>query len=244
MTEGRLHPMTVAVREITDIFGRMGFGVAYGPELEDEWHNFTALNIGSEHPARDAHDTFWVNEIAHSLLRTHTSPVQIRTMKDRIPPFAIFSPGRVFRNEATDASHDFQFMQGEALLIDNNVSLAHLLDCAKEFLQTFFNNKSLKIRVRPSYFPFVEPGIEIDIQCPFCKDGCSSCKKTTWIELLGAGLIHPHVLKSGGIDPEKFTGFAMGFGISRLAMLKYGINDVRLLNSNKKEILSQFAVLE
>lgn len=243
-TKGSIHPLTLVTQELETIFTSMGFETVSDKELEDEWHNFTALNIPQNHPARDSHDTFWIEGKENLLMRTHTSTIQIRTMKGKKPPFAIFSPGRVFRNEATDASHDFQFMQGEALLVDKNVSLAHLLDCSKKFLQAFFNNNSLEIRVRPSYFPFVEPGLEIDIQCPFCSQGCSACKKTTWIELMGAGLVHPNVLQSCTIDPQKFSGFAMGFGISRLAMLKYRMNDVRLLQSNKKEVLSQFESLE
>lgn len=242
--KGSIHPLTLVTQQLEAIFTSMGFEIVSDKELEDEWHNFTALNIPHNHPARDSHDTFWIEGKEEMLLRTHTSTIQIRTMKHKKPPFAIFSPGRVFRNEATDASHDFQFMQGEALLVDKNVSLAHLLDCSKKFLQAFFDNKSLEIRVRPSYFPFVEPGIEIDIQCPFCSQGCSTCKKTTWIELMGAGLVHPHVLESCKINSQEFSGFAMGFGISRLVMLKYRMNDVRLLQSNKKEILSQFESLE
>jgi phenylalanyl-tRNA synthetase alpha chain len=242
--KGSIHPLTLVTQELEAIFTSMGFETVFDREVEDEWHNFTALNIPHNHPARDAHDTFWIAKKPDLLLRTHTSSVQIRTMKKRKPPFAIFSPGRVFRNEATDASHDFQFMQGEALLVDRNISLAHLLDCSKKFLQTFFDNNTLEIRVRPSYFPFVKPGLEIDLQCPFCSHGCSSCKKTRWIELMGAGLVHSSVLQSCAIDPAIFSGFAMGFGISRLAMLKYKINDIRLLQSNKKEILSQFESLE
>jgi phenylalanyl-tRNA synthetase alpha chain len=238
--QSSLHPLTLVTTELEAIFSSMGFAIVHDREVENEWHNFTALNIPENHPARDAHDTFWIDQMPGVLMRTHTSTVQIRTMKNQKPPLAMFSTGRVFRNEATDASHDFMFMQGEPLLIDKNISIANLLDCARTFLQTFFDDSKLNIRVRPSYFPFVEPGIEIDLSCPFCKDGCSTCKRSRWIELMGAGLVHPNVLKACDIDPSIYSGFAMGFGISRLAMLKFKINDVRLLQSNKIDILKQF----
>ena len=218
----------------------MGYDIADGPEVETDFYNFQALNIPADHPARDMHDTFWLTTPS-LLLRTHTSPVQIRAMEHKPLPLAIFAPGRTFRNEATDASHLFMFTQGEGLVIDKNISIANLLATARAFLQAFFEKEDLHIRARPGYFPFVEPGIEIDASCPFCSGkGCSPCKKTGWIELLGAGLVHPNVLKAGGIDPQEYSGFAFGFGIERLAMIKYGINDVRLFHSSKLPFLRQF----
>jgi len=173
------------------------------------------------------------------LMRTHTSTVQIRTMENSQPPIAIFAPGRTFRNEATDATHDFQFMQVEGFLIDTDISISHLLATVQVFLQEVFERKDLNIRVLPDFFPFVEPGLQISAQCPFCSSGCSICKKTGWIEIMGAGMVHPNVLKATGIDPEKYSGFAFGFGLARLAMIKYGIHDIRLLNSTQIEVLEQ-----
>ncbi len=235
---GSLHILTKVIAELEDIFISMGYDIVDGPELETNYYNFEALNIPADHPAREHHDTFWVND--NLLLRTHTSPVQVREIEKRDLPLAIFAPGRTYRNEATDASHDFMFTQGECLYIDKNVSVGNLLATAKHFLQAFFNKKDLNIRVRPGYFPFVEPGLEIDASCPFCNKGCSTCKQTGWIELLGSGLVHPNVLKCSGIDPEKYSGFAFGFGIERLALIKYGINDIRLFHSSKVEFLKQF----
>lgn len=239
--KGSLHPYTLIIQDLEDIFITMGFEIADGPEVETDYYNFSALNIAKDHPARDMHDTFWLQNIQDLLLRTHTSTVQIHAMEHKKLPLAVFAPGRVYRNEATDASHDFMFMQGECLYIDKNVSMAHLLSTAQTFLKAIFQKEDLSIRVRPGYFPFVEPGVEIDAQCPFCKKGCSICKHTTWIELLGAGLVHPNVLKAGGIDTSIYRGFAFGFGISRIAMIKYGITDVRLFHSNKIEFLNQFS---
>lgn len=236
--QGSLHLYTQATQEIVSLFASMGYSVEEGPEAETEYNNFEALNIPGDHPARDMQDTFWT-KIPELLLRTHTSPVQIRTMKKQKPPLKIIVPGRVYRNESTDASHDFQFHQFEGMVIDKNISLANMIATMKLFLETFFK-KELKVRARPGYFPFVEPGIEIDMSCPFCKDGCSTCKKTQWIEMVGAGLIHPNVLKAGGIDPEIYTGFAFGFGLTRLIMIKYGINDIRFLHNSNVEFLKQF----
>ncbi|UNE35466.1 phenylalanine--tRNA ligase subunit alpha [Vermiphilus pyriformis] len=237
---GTLHPYTQVIQELEDIFISMGFAVVDGPEIETAEYNFDALNIPADHPAREHHDTFWLN-VPGLLLRTHTSNVQARTMRQATTfPIAVFAPGRVFRNEALDASHEFMFPQGEIMFIDKNVSLANLMAIAQSFLQKFFNKQDLKIRVRPGYFPFVEPGLEIDGQCPFCTQGCSVCKRTGWIELLGAGLIHPRVLKAGSIDPEVYSGFAMGFGIARIAMIKYGINDIRVFHSNHLPSLQKF----
>lgn len=236
---GTLHPYTHIIRRIEDIFMSMGFSYATGPEIETEWFNFDALNIPAQHPARDMQDTFWL-DVPGMLLRTHTSNVQIRTMKQQKPPLAIFCTGRVYRHEATDATHDFMFTQVEGMLIDTNVSLDQLIAVLKQFMQALFDKKELNIRLRPSYFPFVEPGLEVDISCIFCSDGCGICKKSGWIELGGAGLIHAHVLNGCGIDSEKYSGFAFGMGIERLAMLLYGINDIRLFHSGKIEFLKQF----
>lgn len=237
--KGSLHPYTHIIERIEDIFISMGFARAQGPEVETDFYNFEALNIPANHPARDMHDTFWL-PMPNTLLRTHTSTMQIRAMKDQKPPLALFAPGRVFRHEATDATHDFMFTQCEGLFVDKNVSMANLFATIQYFMQELFEDKNLKIRLRPSYFPFVEPGVEVDISCPFCKAGCSVCKRTRWIELAGAGLTHPHVLRACNIDPEVYSGFAFGFGIERLLMLMYSIADVRILRSGKLEFLKQF----
>ena len=236
--KGSLHPYTHLTNQIEDIFISMGFTIADGPELETEFFNFTGLNIPTNHPAREDSDTFWIDD--QHLIRTQTSTVQIRMMQNLKPPMALVVPGRVMRNEATDASHDFMFMQLEGMLIAENISVANLLATLETFLTKLFE-KDVKLRVRPGYFPFVEPGLEIDASCPFCKEGCSTCKKTGWIELLGAGIIHPEVLKHGGIDHLKYSGFAFGCGLTRLAMLKYGIPDIRLLHSSNIKFLQQFS---
>ncbi len=236
--KGSLHPYTRIIEEIENIFISMGFAVADGPELETDYNNFDALNIPADHPARAESDTFWMPDMQR-LLRTHTSTVQIKTMREQTPPIAIICPGRALRNEAVDASHDFMFMQIECLLIDTNISVANLLAVIKEFLDKLFG-KSLQLRVRPGFFPFVEPGLEVDAQCPFCSTGCSTCKGTRWIELLGSGLVHPQVLTKAGIDPLIYSGFAFGTGLTRLAMLKYHITDIRLIHSGKIEFLEQF----
>ena len=236
---GSLHLFTHIIEQLEDIFISMGYQIATGPEVVTDYYNFEALNIPAHHPARELQDTFWLTD-PNYLLRTHTSTVQIQEMEKKSVPLAIFAPGRVFRNEATDATHDFQFMQGEGLFIDKNVSLSNLLATSKTFLRAFFEKKDLEIRARPGYFPFVEPGVEIDASCPFCKNGCSICKYTKWIELMGSGMVHPNVLKMSGINPEKYSGFAWGFGIERLAMVKYGITDIRLFRSGKIDFLKQF----
>lgn len=238
-TQGSLHIFTHIIQQLEDIFITMGYEIASGPEVVTDYYNFEALNIPAHHPARELQDTFWLTNPEY-LLRTHTSSVQIKTMEEQSVPLAIFAPGRVYRNEATDATHDFMFMQGEGLFIDKNVSMAHLLATAKAFLRAFFEKDDLDIRVRPGYFPFVEPGIEIDASCPFCKTGCSVCKYTRWIEIMPGGIVHPNVLKMSGIDPEIYSGFAWGFGIERLAMVKYGITDIRLFRSGTVEFLKQF----
>ncbi len=236
---GCTHIFTQLIEQLETIFISMGYDIADGPEVETDYYNFEALNIPADHPARDLHDTFWL-DVPNMLLRTHTSSVQVHAMETQKLPIALLAPGRCYRNEATDASHDFMFMQAEGLLIDHDVSMAHLLATAKTFLQEIFEKKDLAIRVRPGYFPFVEPGVEIDAACPFCTSGCSTCKKTGWIELLGAGLVHPNVLQASGIDSEQYSGFAFGFGLERIAMIKYGINDIRLFRSNNIEFLEQF----
>ncbi len=237
--KGSLHPYTQLTQKNIAIFTSLGFKISDGPEIETEFYNFEALNIPESHPARDMQDTFWI-DVPGMLLRTHTSTVQIHTMQEGNLPIAVITPGRVYRQEATDASHDFMFQQLEGLVIDKNISMSHLLGTLKTWLHLIFNRNDLSLRIRPGYFPFVEPGIEVDVTCPFCTSGCSTCKKTGWIEMGGAGLIHPNVLKAGGINPEIYRGFAFGFGMTRLAMLIYGINDIRLLHSNDKEFLKQF----
>lgn len=238
--EGHTHIYTQVTEHLENIFISMGWEIADGPEVEADYYNFAALNIPADHPARDMHDTFWLN-VPGLLMRTHTSTIQVHTMENKKPPMAIFAPGRAYRNEATDASHEFMFTQGEGLVIDKNISMSNLLATAKAFLQAFFENENIKIRVRPGFFPFVEPGVEIDSSCPFCAGtGCSTCKKTGWIELLGAGLVHPNVLRCSGIDPDVYAGFAFGFGLERLAMVKYGINDIRLFHSSKLQFLDQY----
>lgn len=234
-----LHIYTQIIEQIENIFISMGYDIADGPEAETDYYNFQTLNIPKDHPARDMQDTFWLN-VPDMLLRTHTSPVQVHEMEKKGAPIALIAPGRVYRHEATDASHDFMFSQVEGLLVDKNISMSHLLATAKAFLQEFFEKKDLNIRVRPGYFPFVEPGIEIDFSCAFCSSGCSICKKTGWIELMGAGLVHPNVLKYSGIDSEKYSGFAFGFGLERVAMIKHGINDIRLFHSGSVDFLKQF----
>lgn len=236
---GSLHPVTRTIERIEDILISMGFEILDGPEAETEECNFEALNIPEHHPARDIQDTFWLPH-PHMLLRTHTSPVQVRGMRLRQPPLALAATGRTYRHEATDASHDFVFMQCEGIVVDRKISLAHLLATMKNFLQTFFEKDQIDLRVRPNYFPFVEPGIEIDMTCPFCTNGCSVCKQSRWIEISGAGLVHPHVLRAGGINPDEYSGFAFGFGLTRLVMLRYGIDDCRLLHSGKIDFLKQF----
>ncbi len=207
--QGSLHIFTHIIQQLEDIFITMGYEVVSGPEVVTDYYNFEALNIPAHHPARELQDTFWLTNPQY-LLRTHTSSVQIQAMETKSVPLAVFAPGRVYRNEATDATHDFTFMQGEGLFIDKDVSMANLLATAKAFLRAFFEKEDLDIRARPGYFPFVEPGIEIDASCPFCKTGCSICKYTRWIELMGAGMVHPNVLTMAGIDPEIYIRLCLG----------------------------------
>lgn len=235
---GGLHPVTRVMERIEDFFTRVGFTVADGPEVEDDFHNFEALNIPSHHPARAMHDTFYFD--ATRLLRTHTSPVQVRVMERQQPPIRIVCPGRVYRCDS-DLTHSPMFHQVEGLLIDENVSFADLKGVIEDFLRVFFE-KELQVRFRPSYFPFTEPSAEVDIQCVMCNGaGCRVCKQTGWLEVLGCGMVHPQVLKNCGIDPDKFQGFAFGMGVERFAMLRYGVNDLRLFFDNDVRFLRQFA---
>ena len=237
---GSLHPYTHITQIIENVFMTMGYDIADGPEMEKDFYNFEALNIPQDHPARDMQDTIWL-KMPERLMRTHTSSVQIHTMEKTKPPLAIVAPGRAYRFEATDASHDYVFKQCEGLLVGKDISMANLLATTKTFLQAILEKEQSKLRVRPGYFPFVEPGIEIDIRCIFCKSGCSTCKQSRWIESMGAGLVNPNVLKHCGIDSTQYSGFAFGFGLTRLAMLKYGINDIRMLHNNSVEFLEQFS---
>ncbi len=237
---GHLHPLTQVMREITDSFVAMGFEVADGPEVESEHYNFDALNVPKDHPARDMQDTFWVAGVPQTLLRTHTSSVQIRYMETNKPPFKIIVPGKVYRYEATDATHETQFYQFEGLVVGEGITFAHLKHTLDEFFKRLYGDTA-KIRMRPSYFPFVEPGVEIDVSCMKCVgNGCSLCKQTGFIEVLGGGVVHPNVLRAGGIDPEKYTGIAFGGCIDRIVMLKYGIDDIRLLYSGDLRLVNQF----
>lgn len=236
---GSIHIYTQILDDIEDILTSMGYEYVDGPEIETEFNNFTALNIPADHPARELQDTFWLT-LPGMLMRTQTSAVQIREMQKRTPPFAIFSPGRVYRNEEVDATHDFLFTQTECMYVGPVASVSQLLGTIEALLQALFNTDTLSIRVRPSYFPFVEPGLEVDMSCPFCKTGCGVCKKTGWIEIMGSGLVHPNVLRAGGIDDTKYSGFAFGFGVERIAMIKYGINDIRLFHSSIIPFLEQF----
>jgi phenylalanyl-tRNA synthetase alpha chain len=238
--KGTSHIYTQIITDLEDVFISMGYDIADGPEVENEYYNFESLNIPANHPAREAEDSFFL-EKKGLLLRTQCSNVQARAMENNQPPVAIFSPGRVYRQEATDQTHDFLFTQAEILLVDKNISVSNLLATAHTFLRKIFNNETLEIRVRPGFFPFVEPGLEIDASCPFCSTGCSVCKHTGWIELLGTGMVHPNVLRSSGIDPTVYSGFAFGMGIERIAMIKYGINDIRLFHSSKIKFLNQFS---
>ena len=242
MTEtGHLHPITQVIREVEYIFERLGFSVVEGPEVEDEWHNFDSLNIPEGHPARDALSlgkTFYLKN--GKLLRSQTSSAQVRYMKKMKPPIKIVIPGRVYRYETTDASHEINFYQIEGFYVDENVTVANLKAVLQKFLELFFKRK-VEIRLRPSYFPFVEPGFEVDMRCEVCGGkGCSACKRTGWVEILGAGMVHPNVIRNGGLDPKKYKGFAFGMGIDRPTMMKYKINDIRLFHSGNLKFLKQF----
>ncbi|TSC71320.1 MAG: phenylalanyl-tRNA synthetase alpha chain [Parcubacteria group bacterium Gr01-1014_70] len=240
---GGLHPLTLLQRDMVRIFSSLGFGVVTGPEVETEWYNFDALNIPADHPSRDMWDTFWLRQQFPKeklLLRTHTSPVQIRYMERHQPPFRIIVPGRVFRYEATDATHDVQFYQLEGLMVGKDISVAHFKHVIAQFFGRLFK-KEITIRLRPSYFPFVEPGFEVDMSCIMCAGkGCSVCKRTGWLEMAGAGMVHPNVFRNAGIDPRQWRGFAFGFGIDRIAMMKYKIPDIRLFYGGDVRFLKQF----
>jgi len=235
---GSLHPITQIQAEIEDLFTSLGFAVLDGPEVETEEHNFDALNIPPTHPARDMQDTFWLSD--GNLLRTHTSPVQVRGMRKLGPPLRMIAPGRVFRNEEVDASHEHTFYQLEGMMIDRDVSVANLIYFMKTLLGGIFH-REVTVRLRPGYFPFVEPGFELDIQCLICGGpGCSVCKQSGWVELLPCGLVHPNVLRASGIDPDEWNGFAFGLGLTRLAMMRYGIDDIRQLQGGDLRFLNQF----
>src|SRR5579864_2756647 len=235
---GSLHPITQLQMEIEDLFVSLGFMVLDGPEVETEYHNFDALNIPPEHPARDAQDTFWLTD--GNVLRTHTSPVQVRGMERYAPPLRMIAPGRAFRNESIDASHEHTFYQVEGMMIDRDVSVAHLIYFMKTLLGEVFH-REVTVRLRPGFFPFVEPGFELDIRCLICGgSGCPVCKQSGWVELLPCGLVNPNVLRMSGIDPEQWNGFAFGLGLTRLAMMRYGIDDIRLLQSGDLRFLQQF----
>lgn len=239
LNEGGYHPVEKIQRDIEDIFTSMGFDILDGPHIEDEFHNFEALNIPKDHPARDMQDTFWF-ENGKNLLRTHTSTIQVRGMKNRQPPFKFVGPGKVFRSERTDASHEMCFHQLEGMLVAEDISVANLIYFMKTLLGEIFK-KEVDIRLRPGFFPFVEPGFELDISCLICEgQGCSVCKQTGWVELLPCGMVHPNVLRAGGVDPEKYNGFAFGLGLDRLVMMRYGIDDIRLLHSADLRFSSQF----
>jgi phenylalanyl-tRNA synthetase alpha chain len=237
---GSRHPVTLMRNRIVSIFQRLGFAVAEGPEIEDDWHNFGALNLPEHHPARDMQDTFYVQQNPDWVLRTHTSSVQIREMEKGKPPIRMLMPGRVFRNETVSARSHCFFHQVEGLYIDENVSFADLKQTLYFFVKEMYG-KDVKVRFRPSYFPFTEPSAEMDVSCFICGgEGCNICKKTGWVEILGCGMVHPNVLSNCNIDPNKYTGFAFGMGIERPAMLKYGINDIRLFSENDVRFLKQF----
>jgi len=235
---GHLHPVTQVQQDLEQLFLSLGFAVVDGPEVETEHYNFDALNIPADHPARDMQDTFWLKD--GRLLRTHTSPVQIRALEKLGPPLKMIAPGRVFRNEEVDPSHEHTFYQLEGMMVDRDVSVAHLIYFMKTLLSAIFH-RDVTVRLRPGFFPFVEPGFELDIQCLICGGaGCPVCKQSGWVELLPCGLVHPAVLRAGGADPEIWSGFAFGLGLTRLAMMRYGIDDIRLLNSGDLRFLNQF----
>ena len=235
---GALHPITRTIDRMSDYFAGLGFEVVEGPEIEDDYHNFEALNIPAHHPARAMHDTFYIDDT--HVLRTHTSGVQVRTMETREPPLRVICPGRVYRCDS-DLTHSPMFHQVEGLLIDEDVSFGQLKGIIQDFLHAFFEQEALAVRFRPSYFPFTEPSAEVDIQCVKCAgNGCRICSGTGWLEVMGCGMVHPRVLEMSGVDTERFQGFAFGMGVERLAMLRYGIGDLRLNFENDLRFLAQF----
>ena len=236
---GSLHPITQTIKRVEAIFAQLGFDVVEGPEIEDDFHNFTALNVPEHHPARAMHDTFYFDD--GLLLRTHTSPVQVRTMENNEPPYRVIAPGRVYRCDS-DITHSPMFHQVEGLMVDTDVTFADLKGVLDAFFKAFFEVDELPTRFRASYFPFTEPSAETDIQCVLCSgEGCKVCSHTGWLEVMGCGMVHPEVLKHTGVDPEKYSGFAFGFGVERLAMLRYGIDDLRILFDNDTRFLQQFS---
>lgn len=245
---GHLHPLTQVKRETCQIFQNMGFEIADGPDIESEWYNFDALNVPIDHPAREVHDTFFVKQKNREklpntkklIMRTHTSPVQVRFMQKNNPPLRIIVPGRCFRHEATDSSHEFQFYHLEGLMVGKDISVANFKAVMQEFLKKFFR-KTVPIRLRPEYFPFTEPSFEVDMGCTICDgQGCSVCSQTGWLEMMGAGMVHPNVFKNAGLNPKNWQGFAFGMGLDRLTMMKYKIPDVRLFNTSDLRFLNQF----
>jgi len=238
MPAGGLHPVTRTMQRIEKLFSQMGFSASHGPEIEDDYHNFEALNIPESHPARAMHDTFYFND--KTVLRTHTSPVQIRVMEQSEPPIRVIAPGRVYRCDS-DITHTPMFHQVEGLVVDEKVTFSDLKALLIDFLHLFFEREDLEVRFRPSYFPFTEPSAEADIQCVMCSGaGCRVCSHTGWLEVLGCGMVHPNVFKSVNYDTEKYTGLAFGMGVERLAMLRYGVNDLRLFYENDVRFLKQF----
>jgi phenylalanyl-tRNA synthetase alpha chain len=231
-SRGHAHPISQAISDINAIFSKIGFSLAEGPLIESEHYNFDALNVPRDHPARDMQDTFWIKERQETVLRTHTSPVQVRYMEKHRPPIRIIAPGRVYRNEATDATHEAQFFQLEGLAVDTHVTLGHLKGTIEHFFSVFFGGE-IKTRFRPGYFPFVEPGVEVDMYW-------KSARGERWVELMGAGMVHPNTLKASGINPDKYQGFAFGVGIERLLAVKYGIEDVRLFHNGDLRFVNQF----
>lgn len=238
---GSLHPVTIVAKEITDILKKMGFTVVSGPEMETEYYNFEALNVPKDHPARDMQDTYYLDN--GMVLRTQTSDNQIHAMENYGAPLRISAPGRTFRNEDLDANHENTFFQIEGMVIDEDVSIENLMYIMQELLKSIFKTDDLKVRLRPGFFPFTEPSYEMDMSCLICGGkGCPTCKNAGWIELIGCGMVHPNVLRAGGIDPDKYRGFAFGIGLTRLAMMKYKISDIRPLNSGDIRYLSNFGI--
>ena len=246
MERGHIHPISSLIREAGQIFSKMGFTIAEGPLLESEWYNFDALNVPKDHPARDMQDTFFIKDVPEHVLRTHCSPVQVRYMESQIkkgiaPPYRVIVPGKVFRNEATDMTHEAEFFQLEGLAVGEDITLAHLKGTLDRFYSELFKGADVEVRFRPSFFPFTEPSAEMDISCVICgAQGCPACKGSGWIEILGAGMVHPNVFKNVGYNPEQVTGFAFGMGVERIAMMKYGVSDIRLLVENRISFLEQF----
>lgn len=238
---GHRHPLRVVTEDMVSIFQNLGFSVVDGPEVENDYYNFTALNIPPRHPARDLWSTFWLAAAKDLLLRTHTSPMQVRYMEQHTPPLRIVVPGKCYRYEATDRTHEAEFRQLEGLLVDHKVSIANFRAVIEVFFKRLFGNKPIGVRLRPSYFPFVEPGFEVDMSCLFCdKKGCQVCQQAGWLEMAGAGLVHPNVFKAAGFTPGEWQGFAFGLGIERVAMLKYNIPDIRIFNSGDVHLTRQF----